>query len=81
MTRGVYMHYLRFFSSSTRNWVTKKKVSKVGLKKKRVHNKALNLPEIARLGSVAVGEEGGGGENICLRKKDFFPKRREKKNQ
>lgn len=73
------MHYLRFFSSSTRNWVTKKKVSKVGLKKKRVHNKALNLPEIARLGSVAVGE--GGGENICLRKKDFFPKRREKKNQ
>lgn len=63
MTRGVYMHYLRFFSSSTRNWVTKKKVSKVGLKKKEYIIRRLTYP---KLPDWAVLLWGRGGVKIFV---------------
>lgn len=60
MTRGVYMHYLRFFSSSTRNWVTKKKVSKVGLKKKEYIIRRLTYPKLPDWAVLLWGRRGGG---------------------
>lgn len=53
------MHYLRFFSSSTRNWVTKKKVSKVGLKKKEYIIRRLTYPKLPDWAVLLWGRGGG----------------------